>query len=471
MIEIRNAVVIKSGNKLFDHFSWKIKDGEHWVISGPNGSGKTTLLEIISAAVHLPQGELTFSFIDGDTWDERYAQRRRKIHYIPAHAIHTLLSDVQGLYYQQRYYGIGDERIPLVKEVLGTSGEEIKNLPIPESLSINHLLNLEVTRLSNGQLKKVLLLKAVVAEIPKLLLLDYPFEGLDFDSREDLCRFIDFLVLTYGVQIILVDHHHHLPRVINRKLTLNEFAIEAEEVYSLGPSVVSSPKGTPSDNSHPKVPVIEIKDLKIKYQDHIVLEEFNWTVHQGERWALIGRNGSGKTTLFSMIFADHPMAYSQQIWLFGRRRGTGESIWQIKNRIAYVGPELVSYLAPRSISLSAREHIRSINKKLNESSLNVLIDHFGAQNFMDKPVRSLSSGELQLMLIMNCFLTDKELLLLDEPFQFLDGRQRRNLSRYLQTHLRSDTTLILITHYVDDLAEWTSHTKTVGMQGSVSNEE
>jgi molybdate transport system ATP-binding protein len=464
MIEIKDARVVKGLNKLFDHFSWKINDGEHWVISGPNGSGKTTLLEIIAGAVHLPEGELVFSFIEGGTWDERYAQRKRKIHYIPAHAIHTLLSEVQGLYYQQRYYGIGDERIPLVKEVLGKSGEEIKNLPVPESLSINHLLNLEVTRLSNGQLKKVLLLKALMTEIPKLLLLDYPFEGLDFDSREDLCAFIDFLALSYGVQIILVDHHHHLPRVINRKLTLANFKIEAEEDHSPGPSVVTAPARIPSDDSRNGVPVIEIKDLKIKYQDHIVLKDFNWTVHQGERWALIGRNGSGKTTLFSMIFADHPLAYSQQIWLFGRRRGTGESIWQIKNRIAYVGPELVSYLAPKSIGVSVREYIHSINKKLNERALDDLINHFGAQNIIDKPVRSLSSGELQLMLIMNCFLTEKELLLLDEPFQFLDDKQKQNLNDYLQRHLRPDSTLILITHYADDLKQWTNFTK------SMSNE-
>jgi molybdate transport system ATP-binding protein len=464
MIEIRNAVVIKSGKTLFDHFNWKVKDGEHWVISGPNGSGKTTLLELISGAVHLPQGELSFSFISGDTWDERYAQRKRKIHYIPAHAIHTLLSDIQGLYYQQRYYGIGYERIPLVKDVLGTSGEEIKNLPIPESLSIDHLLNLEVTRLSNGQLKKVLLLKAVVTEIPKLLLLDYPFVGLDFDSRGDLCRFIDFLVSTYGVQIILVDHHHHLPRVINRKLTLNDFEIDAEEVYSPDQSIAFSPTARPSDNPRSGVPVVEIKDLRIKYQDHVVLKDFNWTVHQGERWALIGKNGVGKTTLFSMIFADHPLAYSQKIWLFGRRRGSGESIWEIKNRIAYVGPELTSYLAPKSIGLSAREYIQSINKKLNTVSLNTLIDHFGAQAFIDKPVRSLSSGELQLMLIMNSFLAEKELLLLDEPFQFLDDSQKQNLSRYLQMHLHSDTTLILITHYADDLAEWTNYTKAMSSE-------
>lgn len=461
MIEINNAFVTKGGNKLFDNFTWKISDGEHWVITGPNGSGKTTLLELISGATHLPHGELKFSFIDGNTWDERYAQRKRRIHYIPANAIHTLLSESQGLYYQQRYYGIGDERIPLVIDVLGKSRTEVNNLPVPSSLSIDHLLNLEVTKLSNGQLKKVLLLKALLTEIPKVLLLDYPFEGLDFDSREDLCAFIDFLALTYGVQIIIADHHHHLPGVINRKLALNQFSIESEEVF-VPEQTIAVTSTTELRGTNSALPVVEIKDLKIQYGDHIVLRNFNWTVYQGDRWALIGKNGSGKTTLFSMIFADHPMAYSQQIWLFGRRRGSGESIWDIKKRIGYVGPELVSYLAPRGIGESARDYIRSVNKKLDENSLNSLINHFDAKSFIEKPVRSLSSGELQLMLIMNCFLTEKELLLLDEPFQFLDPKQRRNLSSFLQQHLHAETTLILITHYANDLAEWTKLTKRVG---------
>ncbi|MEJ0028864.1 MAG: ATP-binding cassette domain-containing protein [Bacteroidota bacterium] len=79
--------------------------------------------------------------------------------------------------------------------------------------------------------------------------------------------------------------------------------------------------------------VVEIRDLKIQYGDTVILKDFNWTVDRGDRWALVGANGSGKTTLFSVIFADHPLAYSQQVYLFGKRRGTGESIWDVKSRI------------------------------------------------------------------------------------------------------------------------------------------
>jgi len=464
MIELKNVDAIKSGCRLFNNFSWRIGPGEHWVICGNNGCGKTTLLEIISGAVHIPKGEVHFSFIEGSSWDERYAERRRKIHYIPAHAIQSFLSETQGLYYQQRYYGIGDEMVHLVRDMLGENVSALHSFNIPESLSIQHLLDLDITKLSNGQLKKVLLLRVLLAEPPQFLLLDYPFEGLDTDSRKDLCDFIDFIATELGIQVIIVDHYHQLPRVINRRLTLNNFDIVSEELYS-----ASKPNETTQPSTHittpplaSGMPVIDIRNLRIQYRDHVVLDNFSWIVNQGERWALIGRNGMGKTTLFSMIFADHPLAYSQEIYLFGRRRGTGESIWDIKRRIAYMGPELVSYLAPKSIGLSARDYIRSVNRKMDENSLNLLVAHFNAQDFVDKPVRVLSSGQLQIMLIMNCFLTQKELLLLDEPFQFLDARQRESLNSYLHTHLKGETTLILITHYAEDLTEWTNHTKVVG---------
>src|SRR6185436_11228813 len=108
MIGIRNASVVKAGKTLFKNLSWVIQPGEHWVITGPNGSGKTLLLELLAGTTHPAQGEVSYGFIAGNTWQERYDQRRQKIHYIPAHAIQSFLQNYE-LFYQQRYYSIGDE--------------------------------------------------------------------------------------------------------------------------------------------------------------------------------------------------------------------------------------------------------------------------------------------------------------------------------------------------------------------------
>ena len=457
MIEIKNVDVTKSGKKLFTNFSWSINTEENWIITGANGSGKTLLLEILSGMVHVPRGEIHHDFIYGDTWDARYSQKKQKITYIPSHALHTFLMGYQELYYQQRYYGIGDKRMPLVKEVFGEKVAVLNELDIPSSLSIQHLLNLEVTRLSNGQLKKLLLLKSFAKGIPRLLLLDYPFEGLDYESREDLCRFIDFIRTQHQVQVILADHHHHLPLCINRKLTLNRFRIEKSETFSARSNAKGiKPSQHVSDRQSCDEEIIKINNLQLKYGAHEVFKNFSWNVKKGDRWAVLGRNGAGKTTLFSLIFADHPQAYTQEIHLFGKRRGTGESIWDIKRRINYLGPEQISYLNPKSISSSAREYVKNANAAAKNNHFEALIKYFEADQFIDKGVNALSSGELQMMMIIHCFLSEKELWLLDEPFQFLDDAKKRKVSHYLRTHLKKEVTLILITHYDHDIVEWTN---------------
>lgn len=455
MISVRNIDIIKSGTLLVQGFSWEIQEGEHWLISGSNGSGKTILLEILAGNFHQAKGEIHYDFIKGDSWDERFAERKKKITYIPAHALHHFLRDTQDLYYQQRYYDIGDEKKVLVKDVLGEDVANLHALEIPVSLSIDHLLDLEIKRLSNGQLKKVLLLRQFLKGMPKLLLMDYPFEGLDHQSREDLCAFIDFIARRFQVQVVLVDHHHHLPSVINRKLTLDNFRVVKSEVFPSAPDdLVTEEKPAVSFSEHEKAEVVGMKNLQMKYGEYHLFKDFNWSVKQGERWALVGRNGSGKTTLFSMIYADHPQAYAQEVYLFGKRRGTGESIWDIKNRISYLGPEQISYFHADS-SLQGKEYLRTMNRRLDNKILDNAVAYFSAEGIMDKQVRFLSSGELQLLLIINCFLSDKELLLLDEPFQFLDGDKKGRFTNYLHTHLTAETTLILITHYEEDMKQWT----------------
>jgi molybdate transport system ATP-binding protein len=456
MISVKNIDVIKSGASLFQNFSWDVQENEHWVISGSNGSGKTMLLEALAGFVHHAHGEIYYDFITGDSWDERYAEKKKNITYIPAHALHHFIRDTHDLYYQQRYYDIGDEQRVLVKDVLGEDIGNLHALEIPSSLSIDHLLDLEIKRLSNGQLKKVLLLRHFLKGIPKLLLMDYPFEGLDHQSRKDLCAFVDFIATRLKVQIILVDHHHHLPSVINKKLTLENFRIKKYELFNKEGDTQTDERTSVVDFAvkNGNTDVVVMKDVQLQYGKHQLVKNFNWNVRQGDRWALVGRNGSGKTTLFSMIYADHPQAYAQKVYLFGKRRGTGESIWDIKKRISYLGPEQISYFNA-DVASSGKDYLRTMNQRLDEAVLEKAIDYFSAGDTMRKQVRFLSSGELQLLLIINCFLSEKELLLLDEPFQFLDQERKEKFTNYLHTHLTAETTLILITHYEEDMKQWT----------------
>lgn len=149
------------------------------------------------------------------------------------------------------------------------------------------------------------------------------------------------------------------------------------------------------------------------------------------------------------------MAYSEKVFLFGKRRGTGESIWDIKKRISYLGPEQMHFLDHVTEQLTVREYLMKFSPTTER--LNDLVTYFQVHDLLSKKLRYLSSGQLQLILLIGLFLSQKELLLLDEPFQFLDPQQKIHVSHYLETHMDESVTLVLITHYDDDVKKWTNH--------------
>lgn len=457
MIELKGITVSKAGQKLFEDFSLKIQSGENWIVQGGNGSGKTTLLQLIAGVLSPLSGQLQYSFINAPDWDSLYHARKQKIHFIPTDFLQTFLNGYETSFYQQRYYTMDNTALPKVRDVFGEDISGLEALNFSQRFDIRELLQLDLIRLSNGQLKKVLIMSHLVKNMPRLLLLDYPFDGLDQESRHDLSAFIDHIATRFGIQIILVDHDQGCPSVINRRLILDNFKIKKIEIMERQHTAMILEKYKAENkltSPHTQAAVVEMKDLTIQYNGKKILSNLNWRINQGERWALTGRNGSGKTTLFSLIFADHPMAYSQKVFLFGKRRGSGESIWDIKKRINYLGPEQIHFLNPKGISISGRQYISAQGKK-DAADLDALIDFFKAGTFIDKPVRFFSSGQLQIMLLMNFFLHDKELLLLDEPFQFLDPQNHQRTTRYLNHYLDKNVTLILITHNEKDVREWT----------------
>jgi molybdate transport system ATP-binding protein len=89
--------------------------------------------------------------------------------------------------------------------------------------------------------------------------------------------------------------------------------------------------------------MVRMENVDISYGSYLINRDINWTIRRGEKWALLGPNGSGKSTLLSYIFADHPQAYSKKLFLFGRKRGSGESIWDIKRGIGYTSSEMHLY--------------------------------------------------------------------------------------------------------------------------------
>jgi molybdate transport system ATP-binding protein len=451
LFSLTNATLHQKSLSLFENLNWEVREGEHWVVRGGNGSGKSQLLECVAGMRPLTRGTLTYRFVDGQTWDEKHLQKKQHIRYVPARVFVSIFKNSSAFFYQQRYYASGNEDVRTVADYLRPE-DQPEPLPLPPSLNLEHLLHLPVTYLSNGQLRKLVFLKALQSR-PSLLLLDYPYEGLDVASRDEFNGFITQLLAHYPTTLILTDNRHALPAIITRTLSLDS----PRATMAPGVSSASNPPALPAPDPAARE-VISLRNLNIRYGDKVLFSDFSWTVKEGERWALIGKNGSGKSTLLSLIFADNPQGYGNEVYLFGRRRGSGESIWDIKRRINFMASEISTYF---QYSVGQNEQVLDYlvhdvadtyaappvaRAELQARGL-AMLDYFRLKPLGARAVSSLSSGEAQLVFLVKAFLREKELYLLDEPFQYLDPQHTERASRFVEEHLPPQATLLLITHY------------------------
>lgn len=454
MIQLSDVTVLVRDHYIFQKLNACLEPDVSYLVEGKNGSGKTTLLQLLAGRIQPKQGSVTYDFINESLgWDEKFILRKKYMHFIPTHALHELIN-AQDIFYQQRYYTIEESPSPTtVRGYLGQRIQNLNHLQLPHSFQLHHLLDLDLTRLSNGQLKKIIILKQLLDSIPKILLLDYPFEGLDAQSRLELSEFLDHLNAVHHIQLIVADHEHpQLPRALTKRVLLTEKGVQISDRLP-GPSHTYNWPAGKEIVRNEATSVVEMRDVTIQYGDKVIANKLNWKILSGERWALTGRNGSGKTTLFSMIYADHPLAYSEQVFLFGKRRGSGESIWDIKKRISYLGPEQLHFLDYTTEQLAVGEYLAKV--KAPQEKSDQLISLFHIETLLPIRLKQLSNGQLQLVLLLALFLAPKELLLLDEPFQFLDPQQKVNVIEHLHSVLDETTTLVLITHYEDDVNQWT----------------
>lgn len=381
--------------------------------------------------------------------------------------------------------------------------------PLLDTFMMRPLLQKRMVLLSSGEMRRYQLFKYLIKR-PKVLIVDNPFIGLDAPMREQLSDFFQMLVDSGEVQIIMVQSMldtvppfitHVVPvdnMVVGPKLTRAEYlstlsipsspfvtsAFDAESPSLSSPfhssafdtevaSVLSptlrqaildlpvlpianlTQDGTPTDE------IISVRNLSLPLPDtdRVLYNGLNWTVRRGEKWALQGRNGAGKSTLLSLICADHPAAYACDISLFGRRRGTGESIWEIKKHIGFVSPEFHrAYKENRpaiDIVASGLHDSVGLYKRPRPDQIDTCLFWmrvFGIEHLRDRMFLTLSSGEQRLCLLARAFVKDPALIILDEPLHGLDTYRRNLVRDVIATFCqRPDKTLIMVTHYIEEL--------------------
>ncbi len=458
---VRNPLVRLSQSVTLDFLA-----GEHLAIVGPNGAGKSLLVDMLTGKYPLKEGELTYDFSPSSTktvYDN--------IKYIAFRD--TYGSADANYYYQQRWNAHDQEDAPLVSEMLGEVKEDVLKQQLFELFKIEPMLDKKIILLSSGELRKFQLTKTLLTA-PRILIMDNPFIGLDASTRELLFNLLEQLTRLGTLQIVLVlSMLDDIPSFITHVIPVNGMkvgekmdreayieAFRAQDVALPMDELQQRILDLPYDNTnYTSDEVVKLNKVSIRYDDRTILKELDWTVMRGEKWALSGENGAGKSTLLSLVCADNPQSYACDISLFGRKRGTGESIWEIKKHIGYVSPEMhrayLKNLPAIEIVASGLHDSIGLYKRPKEEQMAVCewwMDIFGIAALKDKPFLQLSSGEQRLALLARAFVKDPELLILDEPLHGLDTYNRRRVKKIIEAFCRrQDKTLIMVTHYENEL--------------------
>ncbi|MCD8292862.1 MAG: ATP-binding cassette domain-containing protein, partial [Prevotellaceae bacterium] len=409
--------------------------GEHVAIVGANGAGKSLAVDLLIGNYPLRGGTLAFDFTPSTS-----TRVYENIKYITFRD--TYGSADANYYYQQRWNAHDQEDVPLVSELLGPVPQGEWSAALMDMFQLAPLLDKKIILLSSGELRKFQLVKVLLAA-PRVLILDNPFIGLDAAARRLLYNLLERITKMIPVQLVLVLSMledipafltHVVPVVEGRvcaKMTraayLEAFqardAIRKEKDAPLFAALRQRVKEYPYKNvNFVSDEVVRLNKVSIRYGDRTILNALDWCVKRGEKWALSGENGSGKSTLLSLVCADNPQSYACDISLFGRKRGTGESIWEIKKHIGYVSPEMhrayLKNLPTIEIVASGLHDSIGLYKRPHPGQMDACrwwMDIFGIAALETRPFLTLSSGEQRLALLARAFVKDPELLVLDEP--------------------------------------------------------
>jgi len=455
LIELKNVTVRVRDKHILQNTSWQIRIHENWVVLGPNGSGKTSLVQSLIDEYTIVAGSLIKS---------PALTSPRSIGYVS-------FEQQQSLYDHGEMRKRSHETFSS-EEVLGINHSSKENPEIQKILrtvQIEDLLQKNMSYLSTGETRRVLIGRALCKK-PELLILDEPFEGLDPDGRLSFEKLIDSIIKHHETSIILVTHRlGHIPKGMTHVLMLNDNKIHKscrieEADFAVNAPVNHRTKSSGNKKKSAGLPgetIVKMENLTVSFSGTEIISDFSWNVKKGENWVITGANGTGKSTILRLIYGDLTQGYGRKLILFGKPKGSGESLWDIRKKIGYISTELhMDYrknvpaeeviLSGIYDSVGLFHHPSAEEAEKSREWLKFL----GLAGRGPSPLQQFSFGEQRLILLARSLIKEPPLLILDEPLQGMDPWNRKKFVNVIETAaLAGKTQIILVSHHIEEVPE------------------
>ncbi|OBT16460.1 ABC transporter [Vibrio sp. UCD-FRSSP16_10] len=454
----------KDGMAALSIADWHIEAGQHWGIFSSQSQCSALIVQLLSGELSANSGEISDS-----------PQRIACVSLL--HQQRLLEEEIakdETDFQDSIDYGSTVEQ--LISN-MGCSQSELDD--VIDKTDLQALRQRPFRQLSTGETRRAMLARALVTK-PELLILDEPYTGLDKDHRLALSQLLNrcaqqmqLIVITSREDelpacishVALFDHHS-----LTQTMTLDEWHNHPIKQHI---KKLSQQKGGGVfeliESYHEQKtlhdPLIDMNNVKVEYLDGVIFKDFNWQAKIGQHWQIRGPNGCGKSTLLGLIMGDHPQCYSNDITVLGMKRGSGESIWDIKKQIGIVSSALhLQYRVNCSSldvllsgffdSIGLYEQPSKKQIQIAQQWLNVLeMSEFEKVGF-----KTLDYGQQRLLLIGRALIKQPALLVLDEPYQGLDYINRKLvffvLNRIAKTNMSQ---LLYVTHYAEDSLEAIEH--------------
>lgn len=465
LLTLKNIPIASKGVQkavAVDEFS--IFPAQNWAVIGGNGSGKTTFAKMLAGQVDLMPDQRVAAF--------------QEISLVSFEAERDLLE--REIYEDDSEFmdriDQGRTTHELITELLVDS---VDLDGIIDALQLMDFLHTGFRILSTGERRRMMIARAL-SQAPKLLVLDEPYDGLDIAFTEHLKNLISRLSQQLPIVVIvnrmshIGEHITHLACLHDMKLVLQgpKEEIEKSELWAQlqGIQVALPPLPSVIAGHEPFLPtqdepIVDMRSVFVGYHNKAIIRGLDWKIMPGEHWKISGPNGSGKSTLVNLISGDHPQCYSNEITLFGQRRGNGESIWDIKHHMGLMSTALHQQyrvnVNVETVLLSGFFDSIGVYRGASAEQKKVArewLDFLQLQGSLKISFKRLSFGQQRMILIARALIKRPFLIILDEPCQGLDPINRALVLQLIENIAeRKIAQIIYISHDDEDRLACISH--------------